>query len=72
MPRKWRGRGGEEGQACNERTALRDIWKENMTVTMANPTPDDRDSKMRITTEVFCLIITRHIVNSLLEQIYFL
>ena len=28
MPSKWRDKGGEEGQECDERTALREIWKE--------------------------------------------
>jgi len=28
MPRKSRGKGGEEGPDCDGRTALREIWKE--------------------------------------------
>ena len=28
MPRKWKEKGGEEDQECDERIALREIWKE--------------------------------------------
>ena len=28
MPRKWRGKGGEEHRNCDGMTALRDTWKE--------------------------------------------
>ena len=28
MPRKWKGKGGEEDRECDGRTALREIWKE--------------------------------------------
>ena len=28
MPRKWRGKGGEEDREWDERTALRGIWEE--------------------------------------------
>ena len=28
MPRKWRGKGGEEDRECDGRTGFREIWKE--------------------------------------------
>ena len=28
MPRKWRGKGGEEDRECGRSTALKEVWKE--------------------------------------------